>query len=111
MVQLLKVLNAQFVLGFIVDEQTGLGIQNASISIGTKEKVVYSYRYGDYYRLVLPGTYEVVIITRIVLKFHRLGHFPTSQLLSQILHPKSVGIQALTQLQCNSTSTFIPDGQ
>lgn len=48
--------------GFVFDEQTGLGIPNASISIGPKEKIVHTNRYGDYYRLILPGTHEVCLV-------------------------------------------------
>ncbi|KAI6173546.1 Carboxypeptidase D [Aphelenchoides besseyi] len=45
--------------GFVFDEQTGYGVFNASVQIGEKEKVVYSWRYGDYWRLILPGIYEI----------------------------------------------------
>ena len=46
--------------GFVLDEQTGLGVWNATISIANNTKSVKSYRYGDYWRLVVPGTYEVL---------------------------------------------------
>ncbi|KAI6205307.1 Peptidase-M14 domain-containing protein [Aphelenchoides besseyi] len=45
--------------GFVFDEQTGHGVFNTSVQIGEKEKVVYSWRNGDYWRLILPGTHEI----------------------------------------------------
>uniref|UniRef100_A0A914Z7U6 Peptidase M14 carboxypeptidase A domain-containing protein n=1 Tax=Panagrolaimus superbus TaxID=310955 RepID=A0A914Z7U6_9BILA len=47
--------------GFILDEQTGKGIPNATISINSRGKILKSYEYGDFWRLVTPGTYEVTV--------------------------------------------------
>uniref|UniRef100_A0A915AZP0 Peptidase M14 carboxypeptidase A domain-containing protein n=2 Tax=Parascaris univalens TaxID=6257 RepID=A0A915AZP0_PARUN len=45
--------------GFILDAETGQGIENATISINEEGKLVKSYIYGDYWRLINPGTYNV----------------------------------------------------
>lgn len=47
--------------GFIFDEQTGLGIPNATISVNKRGKILRSYIYGDYWRPITPGEYEVEI--------------------------------------------------
>lgn len=77
-------------LGFIVDEQTGLGIWNASISIGQKEKILYSHQAGDYYRPILPGTYEVQLcmVQNSFIKF-RLS------LIIKITIPKCLHLKCL----------------
>ncbi|CAD5228922.1 unnamed protein product [Bursaphelenchus okinawaensis] len=45
--------------GFVHDEQTGKGVSNVTVSVGDGPLVVSSYKYGDYWRLLLPGTYNV----------------------------------------------------
>ncbi|KAE9554179.1 hypothetical protein FO519_002600 [Halicephalobus sp. NKZ332] len=45
--------------GFIFDEQTGLGIANATISINKRGKILKSFIYGDFWRPITPGDYEV----------------------------------------------------
>ena len=45
--------------GFVLDEQTGNGIANATISVNSRGKILKSYDFGDYWRPVTPGTYEV----------------------------------------------------
>uniref|UniRef100_A0AC34Q904 Peptidase M14 carboxypeptidase A domain-containing protein n=1 Tax=Panagrolaimus sp. JU765 TaxID=591449 RepID=A0AC34Q904_9BILA len=45
--------------GFVLDEQTGLGIPNATLSINGRGKILRSYIYGDFWRPVTPGSYNV----------------------------------------------------
>ncbi|KHN74597.1 Carboxypeptidase D [Toxocara canis] len=45
--------------GFVLDAETGQGIANATISISDEGKVIRSYIYGDYWRLINPGSYHV----------------------------------------------------
>lgn len=47
--------------GFVVDSDKQ-PIANASISVsGIKDKVVRSYKFGDYWRLLLPGNYRITV--------------------------------------------------
>uniref|UniRef100_A0A914P3X7 Peptidase M14 carboxypeptidase A domain-containing protein n=1 Tax=Panagrolaimus davidi TaxID=227884 RepID=A0A914P3X7_9BILA len=57
--------------GFILDEQTGKGIANATISVNSRGKILKSYEYGDYWRLITPGTYEVT--------FDHLHYYPVTK--------------------------------
>ncbi|KAK0402837.1 hypothetical protein QR680_016566 [Steinernema hermaphroditum] len=45
--------------GFVTDARTGFGIENATISINDVNKIVKTYKYGDFWRLVNEGTYQV----------------------------------------------------
>ncbi|VDO39760.1 unnamed protein product [Onchocerca flexuosa] len=45
--------------GFVLDEITGAGISNVQISIDNVGKIVLSSINGDFWRLVIPGTYNV----------------------------------------------------
>lgn len=47
------------VRGFVLDEATGRGLANASIVVTGIDHVVHSVTYGDYWRLLAPGTYEI----------------------------------------------------
>ncbi|VDK69428.1 unnamed protein product [Litomosoides sigmodontis] len=45
--------------GFVIDEITGAGIPDVQISINNLGKIVSSSSDGDFWRLVIPGTYNV----------------------------------------------------
>lgn len=45
--------------GFVFDEVTGKAIEGATIGINDMTKIIQTYIYGDYWRLVNPGTYQV----------------------------------------------------
>lgn len=45
--------------GFVFDEVTGTGIPDVQISINSLGKIVSSSADGDFWRLVIPGTYNV----------------------------------------------------
>uniref|UniRef100_A0A7E4VVU3 Peptidase_M14 domain-containing protein n=1 Tax=Panagrellus redivivus TaxID=6233 RepID=A0A7E4VVU3_PANRE len=60
--------------GFIFDEQTGLGIQNATISINSRGRILKSYKYGDYWRPVTPGSYEVT--------FDHMHYYPVTKVVN-----------------------------
>uniref|UniRef100_A0A914EF47 Peptidase M14 carboxypeptidase A domain-containing protein n=1 Tax=Acrobeloides nanus TaxID=290746 RepID=A0A914EF47_9BILA len=57
--------------GFIVDEETGQGIWNATISVTQTGQIVKSYINGDYWRLVTPGKYNVT--------FDHPNYFPVTK--------------------------------
>jgi carboxypeptidase D len=96
--------------GFITDEQTGFGIWNASILIGPKEKVVHSYKYGDYWRLILPGTYEVEFrhenyypkhyVVKISEYTRSLSFNVTLRPHSYLISSESANSSVLTKINC-----------
>lgn len=45
--------------GFITDSVTGEGIGNVEIRITNEAKVIKSSKYGDYWRLINPGLYQM----------------------------------------------------
>ncbi|VDO49620.1 unnamed protein product [Brugia timori] len=45
--------------GFVLDEINGIGIPDVQISIDNIGKTVLSSTDGDFWRLVIPGTYNV----------------------------------------------------
>uniref|UniRef100_A0A914WXU1 Peptidase M14 carboxypeptidase A domain-containing protein n=1 Tax=Plectus sambesii TaxID=2011161 RepID=A0A914WXU1_9BILA len=49
------------VAGFILDEETGKGIANATIAVKDISKTVVSAADGDYWRLLVPGQYEITV--------------------------------------------------
>ncbi|XP_057290773.1 carboxypeptidase D-like [Hydractinia symbiolongicarpus] len=55
-------LNLQFhSLGVIKDEANNAGIPNAVVKIAGREKHIKAWSTGEYWRLLLPGTYEVTV--------------------------------------------------
>lgn len=47
--------------GFIIDDATKLAIGNATISVLNNAHTVKSTKWGDYWRLLLPGTYSISV--------------------------------------------------
>ncbi|KAL7986870.1 hypothetical protein Chor_005789 [Crotalus horridus] len=48
----------QGVRGFVLDATDGRGILNATISVASIDHLVSTYKAGDYWRLLIPGTYN-----------------------------------------------------
>ena len=49
------------VAGFITDADTGEGIEGAIISVAGINKNMTSAEFGDYWRLLVPGTYTITV--------------------------------------------------
>ncbi|ELT87633.1 hypothetical protein CAPTEDRAFT_132113 [Capitella teleta] len=47
--------------GFITDSVTGEGIQGAKVSVEGIDKTMTSSEFGDYWRLLVPGTYSLTV--------------------------------------------------
>uniref|UniRef100_A0A0K0F335 Carboxypeptidase N catalytic chain (inferred by orthology to a human protein) n=1 Tax=Strongyloides venezuelensis TaxID=75913 RepID=A0A0K0F335_STRVS len=45
--------------GFVTDRITGKPIEGATIGINDRTKIIQTYIYGDYWRLINPGTFQV----------------------------------------------------
>ncbi|XP_026545885.1 carboxypeptidase D [Notechis scutatus] len=54
----------QGVWGFVLDATDGRGILNATINIASIDHSVSTYKAGDYWRLLAPGTYKITASTR-----------------------------------------------
>ncbi|XP_044285870.1 carboxypeptidase D isoform X1 [Varanus komodoensis] len=52
------------VKGFVLDAKDGRGILNATISVANLDHHVATYKSGDYWRLLTPGTYKVTASAR-----------------------------------------------
>ncbi|KAG8450429.1 hypothetical protein GDO86_002911 [Hymenochirus boettgeri] len=60
--------------GFVLDATDGRGILNATISIADIDHPVTSYKAGDFWRLLVPGTYKVTASAR--------GYIPISKTIN-----------------------------
>lgn len=49
------------VKGFIKDAESGTGISNATVHVEGINHNVTSYLFGDYWRLLVPGKYNIVV--------------------------------------------------
>ena len=47
--------------GFILDEATGHGLANATITVSGIDHVIHSVADGDYWRPLAPGTYDIKV--------------------------------------------------
>ena len=47
--------------GFIVDDDTGAGIAGASISVRGINHTITSAQHSDYWRILAPGAYDIVV--------------------------------------------------
>jgi carboxypeptidase D len=47
--------------GFITDSVSGEGIEDASVKVAGINKTLTSASYGDYWRLLVPGTYSITV--------------------------------------------------
>ncbi|XP_004706949.2 carboxypeptidase D, partial [Echinops telfairi] len=54
----------QGISGFVLDATDGRGILNATISVAEINHPVTTYKNGDYWRLLVPGTYKVTVSAR-----------------------------------------------
>jgi len=48
-------------MGFVLDAETGQGIKNAVISVDGNAKDMRTDKFGDYWRLLVPGTYSLSV--------------------------------------------------
>ncbi|XP_023983383.1 carboxypeptidase D [Physeter macrocephalus] len=63
LIQFLKQVH-QGVKGFVLDATDGRGILNATISVAEINHPVTTYKTGDYWRLLVPGTYKITASAR-----------------------------------------------
>nr|5AQ0_A Chain A, Carboxypeptidase D [Homo sapiens]5AQ0_B Chain B, Carboxypeptidase D [Homo sapiens] len=50
------------VKGFVKDSITGSGLENATISVAGINHNITTGRFGDFYRLLVPGTYNLTVV-------------------------------------------------
>lgn len=48
--------------GFVKDSVTGSGLENATISVAGINHNITTGRFGDFHRLLVPGTYNVTAV-------------------------------------------------
>ena len=50
------------VKGFVTDSVTGAGLENATISVAGINHNITTGRFGDFHRLLVPGTYNITAV-------------------------------------------------
>lgn len=51
------------VKGFVKDSVTGAGLENATISVAGISHNITTGRFGDFHRLLVPGTYNITVVS------------------------------------------------
>ncbi|PZC81442.1 hypothetical protein B5X24_HaOG212647 [Helicoverpa armigera] len=108
--------------GFVMDEN-GNPVERASVKVKGRDVTYHTTKYGEFWRILLPGTYRIDVSAEGYLpqevEFIVIDSHPT--LLNVTLHsakgyiPKAAGAQPVTKpkrtlLPTTATSVFQSDG-